>query len=184
MALKDLMGRTTTTPAAEPARPEPPPFAPTPSRAPAPAPAATTVLGPSSSLQGELRCSESLRIDGRVKGEVHCEQTLTVGEQGSVIAAIEGDTVVIAGEVQGDITARRKITLERTARVTGDLCTPGIVIQEGATLEGRIMIGGDAPEATQRPAERPAAAAPAAPRASEAPKPPRPPSASAPPAAP
>jgi cytoskeletal protein CcmA (bactofilin family) len=60
--------------------------------------------------------------------------------------------------VKGDITARRKITLESTARVTGDLTTPGIVIQEGARLEGRIMIGGGPPpEAAQATAPKPRA---------------------------
>ncbi|HVN36901.1 MAG TPA: polymer-forming cytoskeletal protein [Myxococcota bacterium] len=168
MALKDLMART---PVPEPIRPEPmPPPVAAPRPAPAP-PAPLTHLGAGSAISGRIRCSESLRIDGQVKGEIFCEQLLTVGESASVQAAIEGDSVVIAGEVQGDITARSKITLERTARVTGDLCTPGIVIQEGAILEGRIMIGGqvDEPRKTVQPAS---------PRSSEPSKPvPRPPSA-------
>ena len=135
MALKDYMARS----GPEPARPEPSPV--TAPRPATPSPAYTTCLGPTITLTGELRCGESLRIDGSVKGEVHCDQLLTVGEKGSVFASIEGDTVVIAGEVKGDITARRKITLESTARVTGDLTTPGIVIQEGARLEGRETTG-------------------------------------------
>jgi cytoskeletal protein CcmA (bactofilin family) len=175
MALKDLMART---PAPEPIRPEPtqPPVAaqrPVPVTAPAP-PAPTTHLGAGSVISGQLRCAESLRIDGKVKGEIFCEQQLIVGESASLQAAIEGDTIVIAGEVQGDITARRKITLERTARVTGDLCTPGIVIQEGAILEGRIMISGQ----IEGESPRPAGAQPATARASEPSKPaPRPPTA-------
>lgn len=147
MALKDFMART---PGSEPARPEPQPLAAP--RPAAPSPAYTTLLGPTIALTGELRCGESLRIDGSVKGEVHCDELLTVGEKGSVFASIEGDTIVIAGEVKGDITARRKITLESTARVTGDLTTPGIVIQEGARLEGRIMIGGGPPPETAQTA--------------------------------
>jgi cytoskeletal protein CcmA (bactofilin family) len=166
MALKDFMART---PGSEPARPEPPPIATT--RPAATSPSHTTYLGPTTAFTGELRCGESLRIDGTVKGEVHCDVLLTVGEKGSVHAAIQGDTVVIAGEVQGDITGRRKITLESTARVTGDLTTPGIVIQEGARLEGRIMIGGGPAPA----AEKPAAAAPRAPEKAAAPPAPPPP---------
>ena len=170
MALKDLMARTP-----EPIRPEPtPPPVAAPRPAPAP-PAQLTHIGVGSAISGRIRCAESLRIDGQVKGEIFCEQLLTVGEGASVQAAIEGDSVVIAGEVQGDITARSKITLERTARVTGDLCTPGIVIQEGAILEGRIMIGGQVDE------PRAAAAQPPSPRSSEPSKPaPRPPSATPP----
>jgi len=153
MALKDFMARP---PGVEPVRPEPQAVA-TP-RPAAPSPVHTTYLGPTISLTGELRCGESLRIDGSMKGEVHCDQLLTIGEKGSIFASIEGETVVIAGEVKGDITARRKITLESTARVTGDLTTPGIVIQEGARLEGRIMIGGGLePDAAQKAGVKPRA---------------------------
>ena len=169
MALKDLMGRTPA-PAPAPARfePQPPPPQPV-AAAPRPAPPAPVQvahLGASCVLVGELRSTDSLRIDGKVKGQVFCDQTLTIGESGAVHAAIEGDTVVIAGEVQGNITARHKITLERSARVRGDLCTPGIAIQEGATLEGRITIGGNEPE---RPKASKETSPPA--RAPEAPKP-------------
>jgi cytoskeletal protein CcmA (bactofilin family) len=73
------------------------------------------------------------------------------------------DEVQISGVVEGDITARRKITLEKTAVVKGDLNTPGIVIEEGAKLKGRIVIGSEeaetaAPEAKKEPKK----AAPAA----------------------
>jgi cytoskeletal protein CcmA (bactofilin family) len=155
MALKDFMNRP------EAARVEPP-AATAAAAAPRPAPSAqsplhTTYLGASISVTGELRCGESLRIDGKVKGEIHGDQLITIGEKGSVHATIQGDTVVIAGEVQGDITARRKITLESTARVIGDLSTPGIVIQEGARLEGRIVIGGSPPPEVTQPTSQPTA---------------------------
>lgn len=162
MALKDLMGRApgpaqarTPAPAPEPVRfePQPQPAAAAPRPAPS-APVQVAHLGASCVLMGELRSTESLRIDGKVKGQVFCDQILTIGESGTVHAAIEGDTVVIAGEVKGDITARHKITLERTARVTGDLSTPGIVIQEGAMLEGRIAISGD-PQSEKQAAPAP-----------------------------
>jgi len=165
MALKDFMARTQ---GPEPGRPEP--QAVVTSRPAAPSPVHTAYLGPTTTLTGELRCGESLRIDGTVKGEVHCEQVLTIGEKGSVHAAIDGDTVVIAGEVKGDITARRKITLESTARVTGDLTTPGIVIQEGARLEGRIMIGGAPPsDAAAMAAPKPRVQEKAAPGSADVP---------------
>ncbi len=153
MALKDFMARSQ---GPESVLPEPQPVVT--ARVAAPSPLHTTYLGAGTTINGELRCGESLRIDGTLKGEVHCDQLLTVGEKGSIVASIEGDTVVIAGEVKGDIKARRKITLESTARVTGDLTTPGIVIQEGARLEGRIMIGGAPPlDAAQTPAAKPRA---------------------------
>src|SRR5262245_28949250 len=121
------------------------PEAPMPTSLPAPRMVApSTSVDASSELEGRLRSKQTLRIDGRVKGEVECEKTVLVGESAKVFASIAADEVQIAGVVEGDIAARRKITLQRTAVVKGDLTTPGIVIEEGAQLKGRIVIGTDA----------------------------------------
>jgi len=114
--------------------------------------APTTSIDATTQLSGKLRCEDTIRIDGRVKGEIHCEKTVFVGEAASIEATIQADTVAISGEVKGDISAKRKITLESTARVTGDLATPGIVIEEGAKLEGRIAISPhEQPAAPEKP---------------------------------
>ncbi len=110
-----------------------------------------TAVDAGTTISGKLRCRETLRIDGRVKGDVRCDKTVIIGEGGRVEATIQAESVVISGEVKGNVVARCKITLERTARVTGDLETPGIVIEEGAKLEGRIVIGAEAVQAEIRP---------------------------------
>ena len=156
MALKDFMGKTETAQPAQTGQVE----TPAPPRKPTlPGGAPATFLDASTNFSGKLKCTDSLRIDGRVEGEVHCDHKVVIGEPGVVNASIEADSVVIAGQVRGDINARSKITLDKTANVTGDLCTPGIVIQEGAKLEGRIMIGSDAGRAAEKPAARTAAPA-------------------------
>jgi cytoskeletal protein CcmA (bactofilin family) len=106
--------------------------------------APSTSVDATTELEGTLRCSETLRVDGRIVGEIECEKAVLIGQGGRVHAGIEADEVSVAGIVEGDITARRKVTLERTAVVVGDLTTPGIVIEEGAKLKGRILIGSDA----------------------------------------
>ena len=164
MAIKDLIGRGDKTgdlqrsgaagaDGLDPARPV--------SRTVSPA----TSIDAGTRLSGKLRCKETLRIDGNVKGEVRSDKSVIVGEGAKVDALVQGESVVIAGEVKGDITARRKITLQSTARVNGELCTPGIVIEEGASVEGRIVIGGNQkPTSVKQGAmtttRKPAAAAP------------------------
>ncbi len=106
--------------------------------------APSTSVDATTELEGKLRCSETLRVDGRIVGEIECAKAVIIGQGGRVHAGIEADEVSVAGIVEGDITARRKVTLERTAVVVGDLTTPGIVIEEGAKLKGRILIGSDA----------------------------------------
>jgi cytoskeletal protein CcmA (bactofilin family) len=149
MALKDFMAGWER--GLEPAQQAPKPL---PAASPAPrtvAPASS--VDASSELEGRLRCKQTLRIDGCIKGEVECEKTVLVGEGARVFASIAADEVQIAGLVEGDIAARRKITLQRTAVVSGDLTTPGIVIEEGAKLKGRILIGSDAVPALDAAAE-------------------------------
>ena len=133
--------------------------------------APATSIDASTEVKGTLRCKETLRIDGRVKGEVVCDKTVLIGEGGKVNASISADTVQIAGEVKGDITAHSKITLERTARVTGNLSTPGIVIEEGAKLKGQILIGSDEQTVEQsKPAPQPHTESKPTPRVQKAPK--------------
>ncbi len=152
MALKDFMGRVEKS---ETDRVE---------TTPGTAPPAIRTVAPFTSIDattvisGKLRCGETIRIDGRMKGEIRCDKTVIIGQGAIVEASIRADAVVIAGDVKGDIVAKRKVTLESSGRVSGDLSTPGIVIEEGAKLEGRIVIGAEKGAATQKqPAARDAA---------------------------
>jgi cytoskeletal protein CcmA (bactofilin family) len=158
MAIKDFMARGER--GGEVVEAMPRPVAPPAPRTVAP----STSVDASSELEGNLRCKQTLRIDGYVKGEVECDRIVLIGEGGRVFASIAADEVQIAGTVEGNIAARRKITLERTAIVKGDLTTLGIVIEEGAKLSGRIVIGSQADaagaEKAVQPLKKPVAAKP------------------------
>ena len=119
--------------------------------------APATSIDATTQLTGKLRCKDTIRIDGRLKGELLCEKNVIIGEAALVEASVQAQEVIVFGEIRGDVTAQRKITLESTARVTGNLSTPGIVIEEGAKLSGRIVIGAEEQAAeTVKPAARPA----------------------------
>ena len=150
MALKDFMARAERGDEAVVAMPRP---VPSPAQSAPRTVAPSTSIDASSELEGKLRCHQTLRIDGYVKGEVECERSVLIGEGARVFASIAADEVQIAGEVEGNIVARRKITLERTAIVKGDLTTRGIVIEEGAQLRGRIVIGSEEPAADAKPVQ-------------------------------
>ena len=103
----------------------------------------TTYVDESSEFSGHLRLTQSVCIDGRIEGEIECSDTVTVGPGAHVRASVRAECVVIEGEVQGDIVARGEITLHKTACVIGDMTTAGIVIEKGARVEGRIVIGSE-----------------------------------------
>lgn len=137
MGLKDFRSRTDATPAPEPKA------------------SATTYIDQGCELAGNMRFQETVRVDGHVEGEIECQKTLIVGEAGRIQARVDSECVVIHGTLEGDVRARRKITLHKTARVTGDLSTAGIVIEEGARFQGSIVIGADdTPALNATPAQK------------------------------
>jgi cytoskeletal protein CcmA (bactofilin family) len=94
-------------------------------------------------LVGELRFAEDVRIEGRVEGEIRAAKAVVVGEAGEIQANIEAETLEVFGVIEGDIRVARRATLHKSARVTGEIHTAGIVVEEGARFKGCIVIGAD-----------------------------------------
>ncbi len=104
---------------------------------------ATTYIDESCELSGQRQFKATVRIDGRVEGEIEGPSGVIIGKTGRIRATIQSDTVVVQGTVEGDIFARSKITLHETARVEGELRSAGIIIEDGAQFTGRIAIGSE-----------------------------------------
>ena len=100
--------------------------------------ALTAFIDQGSEFSGKLSFKDTVRIDGRFEGEISSENTLIVGESGVVHADILSETVIISGEVQGDIIARVQVTLHKTSTVVGNLRTPRLLIEDGAAFNGHI----------------------------------------------
>ncbi len=104
-----------------------------------------TYLDLGSVLTGEFRFAGSVRIEGRVEGQIHAGQTVIVGEHAEIDASIEADTLEVYGTVVGDIRVARRTLLHKSARVEGEIQTAGIVVEEGAHFKGCILIGREEP---------------------------------------
>jgi cytoskeletal protein CcmA (bactofilin family) len=101
----------------------------------------TAFIDQGSEFTGKLSFKDTVRIDGRFEGEISSENTLIVGESGSVHASIHSEIVIISGEVHGDIFANQQITLHKNARVVGNLNTKALAVDEGAQINGTIEMG-------------------------------------------
>lgn len=101
-------------------------------------PAEERVLEVTAAMQGSLSFKDpvNLRISGRFEGTLETLGMLTIGDRAQVNAQITGETIVVAGRVSGKIVARRQLTLVPPARVTADIWTPRLGVQDGAILEG------------------------------------------------
>jgi cytoskeletal protein CcmA (bactofilin family) len=93
-----------------------------------------------SQLLGELRFEETFRIDGKFEGKIESGAELIIGDT----AEVEGEIVVgrlsVNGSVKGKIRATQRIEIHPRARVSADLVTPVLKIEEGAYFEGSCQM--------------------------------------------
>ncbi|HEV2799677.1 MAG TPA: polymer-forming cytoskeletal protein [Pyrinomonadaceae bacterium] len=94
-------------------------------------------VGNGTTLTGEANFKGMLRVDGHLSGRVSSQDgTLIVSTGGQVDADVAVSVAQIYGTVIGNITATKRIELGRVAKVTGDIQTPALVIEQGAVFEG------------------------------------------------
>jgi len=96
------------------------------------------VLDVDASMQGTLTFKDpvNLKINGKFEGKLITRGNLAIGENATVHADINGESVVIAGRVNGNIYAQREIRIIPPGCVQGNIQTPVLVVAEGAVLEG------------------------------------------------
>lgn len=97
---------------------------------------AGAVLGYGTKISGKLHFEGSVRIDGDLDGEIDSKE-ITIGESAVVTAQIRADSIVVGGKVKGEINATQRIEIRATAKITGNITAPKLIIQEGAIFEGR-----------------------------------------------
>jgi cytoskeletal protein CcmA (bactofilin family) len=96
-------------------------------------------IGKSVFIKGELSGSEDLYLDGQVEGSISLKgNSLTVGPNGQIKGGVEAKGVVVQGKVEGNIQASERVELRKAAIVTGDITTQRILIEEGASLRGKV----------------------------------------------
>lgn len=76
-------------------------------------------------------------MNGKFQGELFTADTLFLGAEGDVEAEVQVAVGIISGQVKGNITARERLELSRTARIFGNIVTPVLVLQEGAVFDGQ-----------------------------------------------
>jgi cytoskeletal protein CcmA (bactofilin family) len=99
----------------------------------------TVNIGKSVVIKGELSGSEDLTIEGQVDGKIELRQNvLTIGPNGKIKAQVFAKSVVILGEVTGNVTASEKVDIRDNGSVDGDIAAPRVAIAEGAHFRGSI----------------------------------------------
>src|SRR5258707_2542341 len=96
-------------------------------------------IGKSVVIKGELNGSEDLTIEGHVEGTIQLrEHVLTIGPNGKIKAQIFAKSVIVLGEVNGNVSASDKVDIRENGSVDGDLIAPRVAIAEGAHFRGSV----------------------------------------------
>ena len=116
----------------------------------------TVNIGKSVIIKGELNGSEDLTIEGQVEGKIELRQNvLTIGPNGKIKAQVFAKSVIILGEVTGNVTATEKVDIRDNGSVDGDITAPRVAIAEGAHFRGSIdMQRAGAKPGESKPAEK------------------------------
>ncbi len=118
-----------------------------------PKPQDNTVIAKGITFTGVIEGDGIVQIEGRLEGEVRLKGSVTVTTTGEVQGPITADSVRVAGEVTGSITAREHLCLERTGSIHGDVSTCSLVVENGR-LDGssKMLVPQERPQEPQ-PAE-------------------------------
>ena len=100
----------------------------------------TAFIDEGSEIEGTCTFGGTVMLNGTVRGEVVCTDTIIVGEKGVVHAQLRGGTVVISGQVTGNVCASQRLELRGSARVFGDVEAPIVVMAEGVLFEGHCRM--------------------------------------------
>ena len=118
----------------------PPPPTPTGSAPPAaPRSGSAARLGPTLSWEGKLAGEEDLLVEGRFKGEIQLPgHQVTIGSQGQVEGEVRASSIIVEGEVRGNLTAAQQVLVRASGKVLGDIRAPRVALDQGCRFKGAI----------------------------------------------
>jgi len=116
------------------------------------------MLGPRDRLIGELYIEGNLRVSGTLEGQIEATGDVDVTEAATVKATVAGREVNVSGQVNGAVTASKKLVIGRGGSIVGDVRVPRLIMQDGASLSGNVSMGPKVAAEFAQAAAEPAAA--------------------------
>jgi cytoskeletal protein CcmA (bactofilin family) len=100
-----------------------------------------TLLAKGVVLKGEIHVEGTVRIDGRLDGDIQTKGQVIIGEDGLVQGTITAGAVVSSGRIKAKVMANERVHLMKTATLIGEVLTPVLLMEEGAKLQGVTDMG-------------------------------------------
>ena len=103
--------------------------------------ASINLIGAGTTIEGDIKSSGDIRVDGTVYGSVQSKAKVVLGSTGLVEGDINSQNADISGTIKGKTVCSELLFLKATARVTGDIVTGKLVVEVGATFTGSCNMG-------------------------------------------
>lgn len=100
-----------------------------------------TIIAAGLTFEGKIEGSGHVRISGRFKGDVHVDGTLTVEAGAHLAGAVRAGSVVVAGEIEGNIEGAQRVELHQSGVLNGDVSAGSLTVADGARMRGRAEFG-------------------------------------------
>jgi cytoskeletal protein CcmA (bactofilin family) len=99
-----------------------------------------TIIGPGTSVKGDIDSGGFTRVDGSILGNVNARGRVVIGEKARMKSHVSGTVVTVGGVVYGNILASEQIIILATGLVLGDIITRRIRADEGCLIHGRVRV--------------------------------------------
>ncbi len=100
----------------------------------------SSIIGAGTILDGNLKTSSTLRVDGEINGDVESNGTVIIGTGGRVKGNTKAVDLLISGEVIGDVIIENKIEIVANGKLKGDIRTKSLIIDENALFQGNCIM--------------------------------------------
>ena len=101
----------------------------------------TTIISLGVKIEGKIKSSGNIRVDGEIQGDIVSRGNVTIGPNGEVNGQVDADMVTIGGNVTGTVKAKAKLVLEEKGNLKGDIFTKSLVVKDGAQFDGKCKMG-------------------------------------------
>ena len=99
-----------------------------------------TIIGPNTSLQGDIESAGFTRIDGSIVGNINAKGRVVIGEKARMKSNVSGTAITIGGVVYGNVIAGESLVVLSTALVLGDVITRRIQADDGCLIHGKVLV--------------------------------------------
>lgn len=97
-------------------------------------------------IEGNIVTHGDIRVEGKIKGTLHCKAKLVLGASGSLEGNVDAQNAMIAGKIEGQIVVRDMVQIQESGKINGDLTAGNMAMQKGGVVTGTLKMGKEAQE--------------------------------------